>query len=761
MTARLSPITDAPDRQPPTVACTPRERDALTHALLNRLDCAVLVEDAASGVYIFANAPAQELTGMAPADVVGRTGAELFPHCTALARRIDLAFDAASGIAAEQSLTRPDGSEIIVEIKRHLVEMPDQGIRYVFCLIDDVTERAAVNLELERLARHDSLTGLANRAAFIERLETALAACQPIALMSIDLDCFKSINDRFGHVIGDGVLIEVAERLRGALAVPGCLAARVGGDEFALLLTGEAALAQAPAIARGLIERLDGPFDVSGASVMMGASIGIAFAPEHAATTTTLRHCADLGLYRAKHTGKGQFCIFDPILDATEADDGTLQISAFPRQPQPALGFRGVRQVEAAATDRIYLAIAGINRFAKLRKRVGYIVANTVIDQLAERIRQTLSGIEIGRIGRTTIEFVFTAPSPREAHALLTGVIAALEAPFVVDDCAFDLSITIGASESDELTIGDQQLDAAAAALSEAEARREKILIASAEESVATGFDELILIRDLRQALLADELVLHYQPKLHAREERIHSVEGLLRWFHHDLGLISTMSLIELAEATGAIHELTRWVVERAIADQRTLAAAGHPLTVYVNLSGLVLADPAFTDWVLERLGPNPRAIGIEITETAVIEDPSVAIRNLERFAQAGISIAIDDYGSGLSSLAYLRQLPANELKIDRMFVSRLTDTHRDPLLVRSSIDLAHALEMVVTAEGVEDPMALSLLRIMGCDLIQGYLISKPLPLASLLEFLDEGEFCENLALPPHALSAWGTPASV
>ena len=138
--------------------------------------------------------------------------------------------------------------------------------------------------------------------------------------------------------------------------------------------------------------------------------------------------------------------------------------------------------------------------------------------------------------------------------------------------------------------------------------------------------------------------------------------------------------------------------------------------------------------------------IGFEITETAVIGDPDAALANLRDFTQAGIRIAIDDYGSGLSSLAYLKQLPAHELKIDRLFVSGLTDSHRDPLLVRSSIDLAHALEMEVTAEGVDDAMSLSLLRVMGCDLLQGYFISPPLPLDGLTSFLDDASQAERLS---------------
>jgi EAL domain-containing protein (putative c-di-GMP-specific phosphodiesterase class I) len=155
-----------------------------------------------------------------------------------------------------------------------------------------------------------------------------------------------------------------------------------------------------------------------------------------------------------------------------------------------------------------------------------------------------------------------------------------------------------------------------------------------------------------------------------------------------------------------------------------------------------MVADEGFAAWLLEELSRAPRgALGLEITETAVIDEPQKALRNLQAFADAGLEIAIDDYGSGLSSLSYLKQLPAHELKIDKLFISHLTSSHRDPLLVRSTIDLAHALGMKVTAEGVEDATTLALLRMMGCDLAQGYLISQPLSLDELSAFLSAGEY--------------------
>ena len=254
------------------------------------------------------------------------------------------------------------------------------------------------------------------------------------------------------------------------------------------------------------------------------------------------------------------------------------------------------------------------------------------------------------------------------------------------------------------------------------------------------------LLEDLSQAMARDELHLGFQPKLRARTGTIDSVEALVRW-PHPAGDIPPDRFIGLAEEHDTIAELTRWVALRAVRDQAAMAAAGFDLTVYINLSAKLLPDRKFAAWLIDVLG-HGRKIGLEVTETAMISDPDGALANLRAFADAGIRIAIDDYGAGFSSLAYLKQVPAQELKLDRMFISGLASSHRDPLLVRSTIDLAHALEMEVTAEGIESPAELALLRIMGCDLMQGFHISRALPLGGLIPFLTAHE--QGLASKPH-----------
>jgi len=263
---------------------------------------------------------------------------------------------------------------------------------------------------------------------------------------------------------------------------------------------------------------------------------------------------------------------------------------------------------------------------------------------------------------------------------------------------------------------------------------------ATADFGEQEGFEPLDptqIPRELREAIDRDELFVCYQPKLNSRAGTIDAVEALVRWRHPTSGLVPPGQFIGVAEETGLIADLTKWVVLRALADRERLQQAGHEITVHINLSGRLAPDPNFTAWILKAVeGAAPGAIGLEITASAMAADPRQALHNLKILAEAGLTITVDDYGSGPWSLASLKQLPARELKIDRAFISDLALSHGGLLLVRASIDLAHALEMQVTAVGVESPTASALLRMMGCDLIQGFVISPAVEIIDLEDFL-------------------------
>lgn len=241
---------------------------------------------------------------------------------------------------------------------------------------------------------------------------------------------------------------------------------------------------------------------------------------------------------------------------------------------------------------------------------------------------------------------------------------------------------------------------------------------------------------DVGRGLSAGEFRLVYQPKLHVRRGCIDSAEALVRWDHPDNGMMLPDRFIEQSEISGSIAALTLWTVRQTIADQQVLRAKGHSLQLFVNLSAQLLTDEGMVGALCD-LAETPGAdLGIEVTERSVIADPDLAFANIRRLREVGLKIAIDDYGTGLSSLTYLKQIEADELKIDKSFITSLGTSHRDPLIVRSTIDLAHALGMAVTAEGVETPAAHALLSVMGCDMVQGYLIGRPMKPEALVDFL-------------------------
>jgi EAL domain-containing protein (putative c-di-GMP-specific phosphodiesterase class I)/GGDEF domain-containing protein len=400
------------------------------------------------------------------------------------------------------------------------------------------------------------------------------------------------------------------------------------------------------------------------------------------------------------------------------------------------------------AGQTLFIACAEVDRFAGLRRTVGYSFANRLLAAICDRIAASLPGCEVGRAGRSLVEFAFPARSQDVARAQLMAMCSRVGRDIDLDGCHFDLTLTVGVADTRGLPISEAMIDLAEAALAEAQRGRHRIVFADGAET-GPAMERLAIIGDLHAAAARDQLQLVYQPKLRSRTATIECAEALLRWHHPTLGSVSPATFIPLAEETGSIRALTEWVVERAVADQALLAAGGSTVRLDVNISGLLLADLDFTAWVLSRLGGRGTGVGFEITETAMIADPDGALANLRAFSEAGVRLAIDDYGSGFSSLSYLQKLPVNELKIDRSFIAGLARTNRDPLLVRSTIDLAHALDMEVTAEGVDTPEALALLQVMGCDMVQGFLISHPLPIAELLAFVREERQSEVLAALP------------
>ncbi|WP_170162267.1 putative bifunctional diguanylate cyclase/phosphodiesterase [Caldimonas tepidiphila] len=419
------------------------------------------------------------------------------------------------------------------------------------------------------MALHDALTGLPNRAAFHHALEQAVApGARAHALLFIDLDNFKQINDTHGHPGGDRVLRVVAQRLRERVA-PGGIVARLGGDEFALLLdAGDQPLDAAGRIAEDLVRRIPEPIDFEGRRLRVSVSVGVALLPHDAATADDAMQCADAAMYLAKREGKDAWRLYSPAL--------------------------------------------------------------------GDEIRARLS----------------------------------LEA-------------------------------------------------------------------DLRAAIEARQLHLHYQ-RIFDAGGRVVSMEALLRWQHPVRGTVMPSRFIELAESSGLIAELGLAALHCVRRDLDAARRAGVPLPrIALNLSSHQFRRTAHRQRflaALDELALTPAQLEFELTETAVFEDISQPGSILRALRERGYALAIDDFGTGYSSLSYLRRLQCSKLKIDQSFIRDLGSSEEAVAMVQSMIDVAHALHMQVVAEGVETEAMRARLVQMGCELMQGFLLSRPQPVEALLE---------------------------
>jgi predicted signal transduction protein with EAL and GGDEF domain len=249
----------------------------------------------------------------------------------------------------------------------------------------------------------------------------------------------------------------------------------------------------------------------------------------------------------------------------------------------------------------------------------------------------------------------------------------------------------------------------------------------------------LTLTAELQQAIEHDQLFLHYQPIVCIETGAARHAEALVRWQHPQHGLLAPNRFIPLAEQTGLIVPLTKRVAALALRQCAAWQALSVPIGVAVNLSVRTLHDPQLPDTIAELLhdcGVPPASLNLEITESAIMSDPQGALRTLTRLHDMGVRLSIDDFGTGYSSLAYLKRLPVDELKIDRSFVQQMVTDNNDAVIVRSTIDLAHNLGLRVVAEGVEDRETCERLAALGCDLVQGYYLGRPMPAGDLGRWL-------------------------
>lgn len=458
---------------------------------------------------------------------------------------------------------RRDGSHFLVDVATH--ELSGDGRTMALSLVQDVTERHELHQRLLHQANHDLLTGLPNRAWMEQKMRETLAHSERYgrqsALLCLDVDRFKQINDTYGHGVGDICLQEVARRLAGRLRGVD-VAARVGGEEFSLLLHEINEPHDAERVAQDVLDALQVPVQAAGYTIELTASIGIAVYPNDAKDAPRLWRNADCAMYRAKRAGGNQYLCMSP------------------------------------------------------------------------------------EIGMQT-------------------------------------------SEANQMEI------------------------------------------ELRRALKQGGLELHYQP-LYRGNGELRSMEALVRFRHPRFGLISPDRFVSVAEESGLIVPLGNWVLNQICVQLEQWQNQGlPPVRVAMNVSSLQITRPDFANQVMRTLSAHdisPRLIGMEITETAMMRNVNEATRQMSILDEIGIAFSIDDFGTGYSSLGQIDKLPVQALKIDRTFIERICHANGTYSIVDAIISMAHSLSLEVVAEGVEDEEQLICLRRLQCDVMQGYLFSRPLP---------------------------------
>jgi EAL domain-containing protein (putative c-di-GMP-specific phosphodiesterase class I) len=338
-------------------------------------------------------------------------------------------------------------------------------------------------------------------------------------------------------------------------------------------------------------------------------------------------------------------------------------------------------------------------------------------------------------------EFVVLADvsSPAEAAVLADRLQAATCRPVLVDGHDIDLSASLGlvVSSTSSPETADDILAAVDGAMHEAKQRGGGRIQVCSEELRERARSRGRRYRELVTAVEQEQFRLHYQPIVVPRIGGVHAVEALLRWEHPEHGLVEPQDFIHIAEATGLIIPIGEWVLREACRQGRQLHDAGHHLGVSVNLSAKQLDDPTMLHHLHDALSRSafpPTSLTIEVTETSMIDDTESALAAFQGIKELGVRLVVDDFGTGYSSLAYLRRYPVDGIKIDRSFVRDVVDNDDDRAIVASIVDLARDLDLWTVAEGVETQEQLACLMHMGCEFIQGYLFSRPVPADQLAD---------------------------
>lgn len=383
-----------------------------------------------------------------------------------------------------------------------------------------------------------------------------------------------------------------------------------------------------------------------------------------------------------------------------------------------------------------------LDKFKMMHASVGRAISETVLLRMARQLADTLAADDVlARMNKD--DFVILVPNIKqleEVHRRAAEVLALLMRPFDVTGSEMHVTASLGISlyPTDGVT-GEEIMKKAETAMYRAKECGGNCFFIYSED-LTSIHEQWILRSELRHAVPRKQLLLHYQPRFNIRTNRMVGIEALVRWSHPENGMLAPNRFIDLAEKTGAIVDIDRWVLEEACRQVRAWQLEGYPyVSVSVNLSSLHFKDMRCVEMIREALsatGLPPACLEIELTESGFIEEADAAVEVMHQLKELGVSIAVDDFGTGYSALHYLKKFPLDTLKIDRSFIQHITCSQADEVILQAMIDMAKKLQLKVVVEGVETEEQLAYLRAQQCDEVQGYLLSRPIPVQEVEVFL-------------------------
>jgi diguanylate cyclase (GGDEF)-like protein len=423
---------------------------------------------------------------------------------------------------------------------------------------------------------------------------------------------------------------------------------------------------------------------------------------------------------------------------------------------------------EAREANRsVAVVLLDLDRFKDINDTLGHRYGDYLLQQIGPRIGAVLRGVDVlARLGGDEFVLLFPShatgqPAVHAALDLTRRILDALHEPFMVDDVSLAVEASAGiAVWPAHGDTGDILLQHADIAMYLAKSRHEDIAIYN---SALDGHNprKLTLLSQLRGAIDNGELVLHFQPLVGIDSGSVVGAEALVRWEHPAEGLLPPGEFVPLAEGSGFIHELTRFVLQAACEQAKAWETGGLPLVVSVNISARCLLDTGLPQSVAATLlatGLPPHLLKLELTETAIIADPDRARSIISRLHTLGVGLSIDDFGTGYTSLSFLRDLPVQEIKIDRSFVTNMLTRPKDAIIVRTGVELAHRLGLDSVAEGIEDAATFGALAALGCTTAQGFHLGRPMPSATFNSWLTDWNVAQEIA---HSSPAHSEPAPV